>query len=187
MNFGQKTAEQDQQEMDSDLWYKDADVQSQMVKNDAMKTEQQGALIGQGFGASDNITLEDPNDKAIREGLVDDDPFRKTGSAGAGIAGGIAGGLMDIAGLPINLFALTDKDSTPDYFRASGSGNFARGWKATSDWLKGAGSKAEMDYYWHGTIPEGYEEDAEGNLVKKKTSVELNGYEASADSGSGFS
>jgi hypothetical protein len=44
-----------------------------------------------------------------------------------------------------------------------------------------------MSYYWNGTVPEGYEEDAEGQLVKKKTPVQLQGYGASGKTGSGMS
>jgi hypothetical protein len=173
--------------LDPSEWYQDPAVQSQVTKSSNVSTPDQSELVGEGFGASDNITLEDPNDRAIRLGLIDDDPFKKTDSSGAGIAGGIAGGLMDIGGLGLAAFAASDKDSTVDAFRATGTGNFYKGWKATVDWLKGAGSKAERDYYWHGTIPEGYEEDENGELVKKKTAVKLEGYEASGRSGSGFS
>jgi hypothetical protein len=178
MAFGnQSSPEKKPLTMDDDLWYQASNVQNQNAKR-LVDTDEEGSLEGKGFAAESNITLEDPNDRAVRLGLQDDNPFPNTDSAGAGIAGGIAGGIMDIAGLGVNLVALGDPVA----------GNFARGWKATSDWLKGSGSKDEIAYYWKGTIPEGYEEDSEGNLVKKKKEVVLDkGYESSSQTGSGFS
>jgi hypothetical protein len=183
-SFGNNTPVAKQTWLDSDLWYKD--LQNQTVKNNSMATEQQGELIGEGFGALDNVTLQDPNDRAIEEGLMDPDPFAKTDSANVGILGGIAGGAMSVISPFFTWFGSGDKDTTPDAWRVKGSGNASRGWNATIDFLKGAGSKAEMAYYWKGTIPDGYYEDENGDLKKKKTPVDLKGYTKSEAGGSGF-
>ena len=190
MGFNTPDPEKKQAWLDQSLWTKDSVTQSQKQReNVAGRSSEQDQLIGQGFAASDNMVLEDPEDKAIRQGLKTDDPFAQTDSAGAGAAGGIAGGLMSVTGFIPALFAIGDDGKTDTFWQPGGRANFSKGWNATSNWLRGKGSKAEMDYYFNGTIPDGYEEDADGNLVKKKVAVDISkGYEKSGRSGgSGFS
>jgi hypothetical protein len=171
------TAEKATQWLDPGEWYKDPAMQSEVNKNSQNISAEMSSYVGEGFGASDSITIEDPNERAAKEGLLDDDPFKHTDSSNSGILGGVAGGLMDITSLvPLAFSGINNDDA-----------NIYRGWTATANWLKGAGSKAEMAYYWQGKIPDGYEEDGEGNLKKKTTPVQLNGYTQSAQTGSGMS